>query len=564
MPVALMELRCTTRQESLGSPNRIEAKGRHTATDCEDNGLEDFNLLEGEAFPFVPSDLEDWKLPDEHFLWYKNSSKIEYISSDEKERIHYHSGALLFLNLSTEDSGFYTVQYNRSGQCDNYRLEVNVFNASYKSDEVILFGKIENSDVNKQVTCPDSVKFICDDFNGRFTWYKDFNILKDRHGDSIRIANANKDDEGIYTCICTWEHNHILYNSSGSRRLLLLEPSSPREPEILSNTDQFADEGAETKLNCSVFCGFNTPKDCEASWHVNGQPFVNTKGYNQTIKTITENPSKRTISTAILTIERVSAKDFQEKFECVGQGFYEEKRAVFTLKRRATIVPLVIGGLCALLLSVFLAMLVKYFAIDLALLFRPYFPLSRQKDAKLFDAYVVYQTPSGDKAAEDMFCQFVTKILPSVLEEKCGYRLFIHGRDDIPGEDRLELVEDRMKQSRRLMVILTSGSESEREVTDICPTSPLNSVGGFDWQVGLHQALIQREMNVILIQLGDTGPEGYTHLPPGLQHLIRCSAPIRWPESSSSAAMWKSRFWKRVRYLMPAKPASKSTQSLII
>ncbi|XP_062287827.1 interleukin-1 receptor-like 1 [Scomber scombrus] len=508
--------------------------------------------------------MPDWKLPDEHFLWYKNSSKIEYISSDEKERIHHHGGALVFLNVSTEDSGFYTGQYNRSGQCDNYRVEVNVFDASYKSNEDILWGKIENSDVNKKVPCPDSVTSICDKFNGKFTWYKDFNILKGHHEDNIWIYDASKDDEGIYTCICTWEHNHILYNSSASRRLILLESSSPGEPEILPNREQFADKGAETKLTCSVFCGTNAPKDCKASWHVNGKPFVNTKGYNQTIKTITENPSKKTISTAILTIERVSAGDFSKEYKCVGQSLYGKKSAPFTLKRRATIVPLVIGGLCALLLSVFLAMLVKYFAIDLALLFRPYFPLSRQKDAKLFDAYVVYQTPSGDKAAEDTFCQFMTKILPSVLEEKCGYRLFIHGRDDIPGEDRLELVEDRMKLSRRLMVILTPGSKSGTEVPDICPTSPLNSVGGFDWQVGLHHALMQAEMNVILIQLGDTGPEGYTHLPPGLQHLIRCSAPIRWPESSSSAAMWKSRFWKRVRYLMPAKPASKSTQSLII
>lgn len=60
-------------------------------------------------------------------------------------------------------------------------------------------------------------------------------------------------------------------------------------------------------------------------------------------------------------------------------------------------------------------------------------------DAKSFDAYVVYQMQSGDNVTEDTLCKFVTKILPSVLEEKCGYRLFIHGRDDIPGEGELIL-----------------------------------------------------------------------------------------------------------------------------
>lgn len=52
----------------------------------------------------------------------------------------------------------------------------------------------------------------------------------------------------------------------------------------------------------------------------------------------------------------------------------------------------------------------------------------------MYDAFVVYQTQSLDEEAEEKLSSFVTKILPSVLEDKCGYRLFIQGRDDIPGE----------------------------------------------------------------------------------------------------------------------------------
>ncbi|XP_073329947.1 interleukin-1 receptor type 1 [Pagrus major] len=530
---------------------------------CVESDTEPFLLIEGEAFYIKPYDLTENYYPDEEFTWYKNDSQI---SNDESKNVHYHGGALFILNLSAEDSGFYHARRNySSGSCSNHYVEIEVVD---EIDQTLYLDEV-NSHGSQRIHCPDNVKNTCDTFKGNLSWEKDFKLLQGQNDDPFWIENTVKEDEGIYTCICTWEHNRQMYKSSGSRMLKLETPSHHRTPEIISpaEKERFADEGYGITLNCTVFCGTDVKNDCHARWEpVNGPAFKGRHGYHVNTSVVNEEINN-TYSTAVLTIERVSAIDFQTELKCIGQGFYDPKIVKqFKLKRRESIIPLVIRGVCVLLFLVFTTVLIKCFAIDLTLFFRKYFPLrSQTKDASMYDAYVVYQMQSMDKATEDTLCQFITNYLPSVLEEKCGYQLFIHGRDDIPGEDRLELVEDRMKQSRRLMVILTPGSGSGSDITDQHPVSPqISMIEGFDWQLGLHHALVQREMSVILIQLGDTGPEGYTHLPPGLQHLIRKSAPIRWPEGSRGAAASNSRFWKRVRFLMPATPAKKCSQSAII
>ena len=81
-------------------------------------------------------------------------------------------------------------------------------------------------------------------------------------------------------------------------------------------------------------------------------------------------------------------------------------------------------------------------------------------------------------------------------------------------------------------------------------------------QVGLHEALAQ-DTRVILVQLGEVGPQGYTHLSPTLQNFIHKRSPLCWLEDSPGAADWNSRFWKRVRYEMPVVSAKPSSLSVL-
>uniref|UniRef100_A0A3Q2D6J4 TIR domain-containing protein n=1 Tax=Cyprinodon variegatus TaxID=28743 RepID=A0A3Q2D6J4_CYPVA len=447
-----------------------------------------YKLLEGEAFYYVLDEVEP-NLPDENMTWFKNGPEIQNITTDETQMIHYHGGALLFLNISVNDSGHYTA----SGENLNY-------------------GDNKISDLNKRVTCPDPVVKTC---TGN-------NFLSGHHKNELRVDNATKKDEDTYTCVCTWKHNHKEYKSSGSRKLFV-----PGEC-FLDLTWNI------TVLNCTVFCGINAKRGCDANWHINGKPVNQMEGYNET-KLLTEQPSGRTFFTAILTIEKVSKEDFTHEFKCRGLGYY--------------------GGCCN-----------THFLVspDCLTSFMHDLPCY----TRMYDAYVVYQTESLDEETEETLSTFVTKILPSVLEDQCGYRLFIQGRDDIPGEDHVEMVESCIKQSKRLMIILTPGSGSKMRSHASNQTSAIGGLDcfyyfdfdclGFLCNVGLHHALVQSEMSVILIQLGETWPQDYAHLPLSLQHLIRKSAPLRWSESSKKASEGNSRFWKRVRYLMPATPAKKN------
>ncbi|XP_029348793.1 interleukin-1 receptor type 1-like isoform X2 [Echeneis naucrates] len=503
------------------------------------------SFLAGEAFlvPYsvFPDDL------DKNFIWYKNNSKVAYISSDKNASVHYDGGELIFLNLLLEDSGIYTARLlnSSSGVCQEFKTEIKVFNASERNNSDLFYGKISAADQYLKVSCPHPLTITCERFGGNFSWYKDFSPLPANNHVTFLVENASKKDNGVYTCVCTWMYNHKVYNSSASRKLEVVERQkdacdilSPSEPE------QLAAEGSMIKLNCSVFCGTNAD-ECEAKWYFQDEK----DRYSQTTDLFTDSRTKNVISTATLTIDKVSAEDFSHPFT-------------------SSVKAMVIRTVCVLLFFVLAVVLIKFFIIDIVLFFRAYLPVHlNYKDPRLYDAYVVYQTQNMDKETEIMLSHFVTEALPSVLEKKCGYRLFIHGRDDIPGEDRLEMVEYTIKESKILMVILTPGSGSKSETADRCPTSTDSDssvVGGFDWQVGLHQVLVQRDMKVILIQVGDTGPQGYTHLPPGLQHLIRKNAPLKWPNNSRGTAAWNSRFWKRVRYLMPATPAKKCPRSAVI
>ncbi|KAK7154622.1 hypothetical protein R3I94_007827 [Phoxinus phoxinus] len=457
--------------------------------------------------------------------------QTEPIGTEESERVHYNQSTLYILWLTLDDTGCYITRWwYEEDKCDEYETEIVVYEA-FHTDLLYITPSEEKASA---IYCP-----VCEaQPQAAFIWYKNFNLIPNQEFKSVlRIRNSSKESEGIYTCVCTWEHNGLKHNTSGSRRLTIIGQSTNNPPEFqlpVNNSIVITDVGTELILVCSVFFVCD---ECPVRWERNESALIE-DGYKQ------QNRIKDGNVQSLLNITKVSELDLRSEFRCTTEDSYKVIFVSITLKSRASVLPVILQCICIFLLVLLLCGILKWFSLDLVLFLRGIFiKFNRKEDGKLYDAYVIYQRNNFDETTSKTVSDFISGSLLTVLESYYGFKLFIHGRDDLPGEDCMNLIETKIQLSRRLIIILTPGTSS---------ISP----GAYDLQVGLHQALVQGETGVILIQLGQM--RDYTHLPLGLQHLLCRNNPLLWRDGQSSPT---SRFWKRVRYRMPVA-SSRQRRSL--
>ncbi|XP_073769408.1 interleukin-1 receptor-like 1 isoform X2 [Danio rerio] len=462
------------------------------------------------------------------YTWFRNLSrtmKLEQIGTEESQRVHYHKSSLYILNLTLNDTGKYITYWrDAEGSCSEFETDI-VVHENFSRD--LLYGKTENS----EIICP-----ICKNQPGSFVWYKDFTLIPNQSKSSLRIHNISKESQGIYTCVCTWDHHGIKYNTSGSRELVIKEKTVRIPPQFrlpINNSIVNTNIGAEMLLNCSVLFGTVVCDFCSVHWEKNGIKVNKMKGYE-------EKYSKNGgFAHSLLNITAVSELDLQSEFRCAAMDEYGVIYVLVTLKREPSVLTVVLVFIFIFTVLLLFAGTVRWFALDLVLLARKLFiKFYRTEDGKLYDAYVIYQRSGLDGETGHAVSEFVNGALLPVLESSCGYKLFIHGRDDLPGEDSANLIQTKIQLSRRLLIILSAEGVG-------------GSAEAYDLQAGLHQALVQGETPVIIIQLGLM--QDYSHLPLGLQHLLRKRSALLWRDGEASL---NSRFWKRVRYRMPAASAT--------
>ncbi|KAM6179903.1 interleukin-18 receptor 1 [Erethizon dorsatum] len=350
--------------------------------------------------------------------------------------------------------------------------------------------------------------------------------------------NAEFKDQGYYSCVFSLRHNGKLYNITETLNVTIVEDRSNVIPVILGPklTPVEVELGEDVELNCSALLN---EKDYFywSFWKENGlDPNV-----HEDDKISRWTLEGKPYASKILRIQNINENNLNFLYNCtVGNAGSIDTKS-FILLRKAGIADIpghvFTGGMiAATVVSVAilcLGVVCVIYRVDLVLCYRRWMGTDETlTDGKTYDAFVSYLRECRPENGEEY--TFAVETLPTVLEKHFGYKLCIIERDVEPGGAAVDDLHSLIEKSRRLIIVL-SKSYMSHEVR-------------YELESGLHEALVERKIKIILIQFASVGD--FTFLPQSLK-LLKSHRVLKWkPDESGS---YNSTFWKNLLYLMPAK-----------
>ncbi|XP_058390372.1 interleukin-1 receptor type 1 isoform X2 [Diceros bicornis minor] len=498
-------------------------------------------------------------------IWYKHDSKTP-VSMERDSRIHQHKDKLWFVPAKMEDSGHYFCEVRNSTHC--LKVKITAEFVAHEPDlcysaQAIFTQKLPLAE-DGQLVCP-YLEVFRDENNElpEIQWYKDCKpLLLDSinfigQTDKLIVVNVTEAHKGNYTCHISYTHLGKQYHITRVIGLITLEDNRPTSPVIVSPVNETieVDLGSRVQLICNVTGQLSD----FVYWKWNGSLIddedpVLVEEYKGGV----QNPAPRRGNTIItvLNITEVESRFYLYPFTCLARNSYGINAAYVQLRHPVPDFQKHMIGIFVLLTIVitFSVFIYKIFKVDLVLWYRDScydFRPPKASDGKTYDAYILYPKTLGEGSTSysDIF---VFKVLPEVLEKQCGYKLFIYGRDDYVGEDIVEVANENIKKSRRLIIILV------RE------TSGLSWLGSSsEEQIAMYNALIRDGIKVVLLELEKI--QDYEKMPESIKFIKQKHGAIRWSgdfrEGSQSA---KTRFWKNVRYHMPVQRQLRSSKRQLL
>ncbi|XP_051999063.1 interleukin-1 receptor type 1-like isoform X2 [Xyrauchen texanus] len=511
--------------------------------------LRKFNFTAGFAFQLQCN--RNLKISNVSVSW----SQMTNRSLENVRGINVNHSTLWFLPAELSHSGNYSC-FCRDGN-DTWET---IFMVSVENGTCPHWNRVDYAKSTKELRCFLDNIFEFDP-QYHITWFKDCSPLNVTNSTYVQI-NRSSEMAGLYTCFVTFTFEGQIYTSAQTTQIenhSLFDRDTPPTIIYPKNEMHSVRLGESFKFTCKAHIGKNNINEMLMYWWWDSE-------------SIALNYSGITVEgdmlLCTLNIPEVTEEYLNTNLQCYVEHSAGDDSGILRLTQaNQSELYCWIGVGVVTVLILLAAVLFYLFKVDLVLTYRNLcLPLSVQNDGKCYDAYVSYL--HGDQLSLSSTMTFALHFLPTVLEDLHDYKLFISGRDDLPGEAVQDTIADRMNRCRRLIIVLTSQSfakpqtDTKNSLLSDCelavmPTNPVELWGTYEQRVGLYDALVKEGLKVILVQVDDGVEESL--LPESLQYISRTKGILKWRTNSSERANRK--FWKYLRYRMPPARLQKCKQS---
>ncbi|NWH98089.1 I18RA protein, partial [Tichodroma muraria] len=480
--------------------------------------------------------------------WFWHQKDKETLKAiKESSNLAFQGDALWFKPVRENASGVYICRIWGKIPCLKIVLDVQTKQGAkcsgYDTNMLYLLAGSGNS-----ITCPGT-KCYRHIKKPDVKWYKDGHQIKYRKTrpslklkqNEIYLNPTYDKDAGIYVCDYTLSDNITKWTVRTAVTVEVTAKNTIHPPNLLYPNGVVILEvevGKPLELECRVQFGFETVSPMRVTWKRNNKENVNEK-LNQETSVYPKGLKGHTLLHTA-TLKEVTEKDLRSNFTCFAENSVGNATAVILLKRKQRVLFLYV--LCSAISTLFAFVLCTAFIyqhwIEIVLMYRSYLVHNKStEDGKEFDAFVSYAKLNSSESDSALISEekFALELLPDMLENKYGYKLCILERDILPGGAYTDEVVTAIKQSRRVIIILSPAYVSGPSI--------------FELQAAVNCALEDKGIKLVLIKFQDfQEPET---LPPVVKKALRILPIVTW-KSSISAAPHK-KFWKYMRYHMPVK-----------
>ncbi|KAM9032325.1 interleukin-18 receptor 1 isoform X1 [Sarcophilus harrisii] len=461
--------------------------------------------------------------------WSKHYGPNRTVAVNSSDRIIFKDDAIEFWPIKMTDEGTYSCAVGNQEHQWNIivtkRSEHDCFHPNYL--------------ITREVEVAKSLSINCThDYYQKVAYnislFKDCSPVPGNHKTYI-LKNAVLNDTGNYTCIFFLYKNGRSFNVTKTFSVKIKD-SQDKISTLYGNSINYveAELGKEKILNCTALL-----MDSSDMIYWDKEPNNATNIIIDKKKSTPSNSSGMLYVSNLLKIKPVKEENLNVWYNCTLittrdpetiHFFLKKKEGPADVSRHIFIIVLVSSAAI-----IFLVIMCIIYRVDIMLCYRDLIRRDETlTDGKEYDAFVSYlkdcRPDNGDEH------KFALEILPGALEKHFGYKLCIFERDIIPGGAIVDDIDSLIKKSRRLIIVLSENYMSDKV--------------RYELESGLHEALVERKIKIILIEF--TPISNFTFLPQSLK-LLKSHRILKWKADKSLP--YNSRFWKNLRYLMPAKTA---------